>query len=211
MTGQPTVKDLLVLVADGQMEFTVRGLLTRWQSLEFREVSADIYVHPAKAPGCLLRAHDFVRAFQRQYGYALVMFDREGCGNSQETREALEAEVEARLAAAGWKDRSAAIVLDPELEVWVWSDSPEVDAALGWSGRTPSLTQWLRSEGFLRQGEAKPRDAKRAVDEAMRVAGKRRSSAIYRRLAERVSLHRCADPAFRKLKAVLQSWFPQAP
>jgi hypothetical protein len=32
------------------------------------------------------------------------------------------------LFTSGWENRAAAVVLDPELEIWVWSDSPEVEA-----------------------------------------------------------------------------------
>ena len=53
--------------------------------------------------------------------------------------ENLETEAEQRLSSSGWDDRAVAIVLDPELEIWVWSDSPEVDDVLGWRGRIPRL------------------------------------------------------------------------
>jgi hypothetical protein len=207
MSSAPGVKDLVVLAADGQMEFAVRGLLGRGASLRFREISADIYVHPSKDPGCLLRAHDFLRPFVRQYLHAVVMFDLDGCGRAGHSREAIEEEVEQRLLISGWEDRAAAVVLDPELEAWVWSDSPEVDAVLGWTGRQPPLAHWLRSEGYLLPDELKPRDPKEALEEALRIVRKRRSSATYRELAQRVSLQRCSDPAFVKLKAILQRWF----
>jgi hypothetical protein len=139
-----------------------------------------------------------------------VIFDREGCGRQQLGRELLETEVEQRLAASGWGDRAAAVAIDPELEIWVWSDSPEVDAALGWSGRDPSLSNWLVAEGFRNANERKPREPKRAVEEALRIARKRRSSAIYEQLAKRVGLQRCADVAFLKLTATLQRWFGTA-
>jgi len=207
MTPEPAVKDLVVLVADGQMKSAVEGLLTRGRSLKCRDVSSDIYVHPAKDPGCLLRAHDFLRPFCRQYHRAVVMLDREGSGREGLPREELEAEIEQRLSTSGWGERAAAIVLDPELEIWVWSDSPEVDAALGWSGRTPSLAAWLVSQGYRVPGQHKPQEPKKAMEEALRIARKQRSSAIYLRLAQRVSIQRCADPAFTKFKTVLQRWF----
>jgi hypothetical protein len=207
MTAEPLVKDLVVLAADSQMEFTVRGLLSRGKSLRFREVSYDIYVHPAKDPGCLLRAHEFMRPFHRQYAHALVMLDREGCGRSDSSREALEEELERKLAVSGWGNRAAAVVLDPELEIWVWSDSPEVDAVLGWAGRQPTLEQWLRSAGYRVTAGMKPIKPKQAVEEALRIARKRRSSSIYLQLAQRVGVHRCVDAAFLKFKTLLQEWF----
>jgi len=73
-----------------------------------------------------------------------------------------------------------------------------------------ALSAWLKSEGFRTEEEAKPRQPKRALEEALQLARKRRSSSIYRQLAERVGVHRCTDPAFLKLKTVLQSWFGTA-
>ncbi len=207
MSAAPAVKDLVVLTADRQMEFAVRGLLTRGPSLGFRGLSADFFAHPERDPGCFLRGHDFLRPFCRQYHHAIVMLDREGCGRSDWPRQRLEREIEDRLAASGWDNRAAAVVLDPELEVWVWSDSPEVDSVLGWAGRQPRLADWLRAEGHLRPSENKPHDPKRAVEQALRIVRKQRSSAIYLHLAERVSVQRCVDEAFLKFETLLQEWF----
>jgi hypothetical protein len=210
MTSLPPEKDLVVLAADGQMEFAVKGLLTRGCALGFREVSVDIHVHPAKDPGCFLRGHDFLRAFHRQYRHAIVLFDREGCGREDNPREALEQELEERLSSSGWGDRAAVIVLDPELEIWVWSDSPEVDAVLGWTDRTPCLTDWLQAAGYSTSGQTKPRRPKEALEQALRSVRKGRSSAIFFQLAQRVSVNRCTDPAFLKFKATVQRWFGSA-
>ena len=53
-------KDLILLVADKNMEASLKGLLTRFRSLKLRQVTFDLYVHPERDPGCLLRAHDFL-------------------------------------------------------------------------------------------------------------------------------------------------------
>ena len=36
------------------------------------------------------------------------------------------------------------------------------------------------------------------------------SAKLYRRLADTVSVRRCADPAFREFRATLQRWFPRS-
>lgn len=207
MTSSPANKDLVVLVADKNIEYTVKGLLSRQQSLGVRELSTDIYVHPESDPGCFLRAQDFLRPFHGQYAHTLVMLDRDGCGRENLSRESLEEDLEGRLSKAGWQDRAAAIVLDPELEIWVWSDSPEVDSALGWATKRPGLREWLCSEGYLAGGETKPNRPKEAVVRALRISRKSRSSSLYLQLAECVSTQRCSDPAFVKFKTMLQRWF----
>lgn len=207
MVNRPDVDDLLVLVADANIEFTIKGLLTRPQALGIRPITARVLPHPERDPGCLLRAPEFLRAFRNQYQHALVIFDREGCGRDTHSREELEAELERRLA-PHWGKLAAAVVLDPELEVWLWSDSPHVDRILGWEGREPDLRSWLVQEDYAEQREAKPGRPKEAVEHALRLARKPRSSALYRKLAGTVSFQRCTDPAFARLLDVLRIWFP---
>jgi len=200
-------KDLVVLVADANMEAAVKGLLSRPESLGIRAIDAEILRHPERDPGCFLRAPDFLRSIQARFRHALAMLDREGTGREEMSRIEMEDDLGARLS-ADWGSRSAALVLDPELEVWLWSDSPHVEALLGWKEREQSLASWLVESGYLIEGASKPDPPKEAVQKALRIARKPRSSALYRRLAERVSLNRCEDPTFHRFRDILQLWFP---
>jgi hypothetical protein len=202
----PGSKDLVVLIADKNIEGALRGLLSRPQALGVREVSCDLYVHPERDPGCRLRAHHFLTPFVHKYVHALVVFDREGSGRDEEERAALERQVEGLLSSSGWDDRAAAVVIDPELEIWVWNDSPHVESALGWSGDL-SFKGWLTQKGWLPEGAIKPAHPKTAVEEALRLARRPRSSSMYRELAGKVSTDRCVDAAFLKLKRTLVGWF----
>jgi len=120
----------------------------------------------------------------------------------------LESDMERRLGEAEWQDRAAVIVITPELENWVWSDSPHVDRALGWDRSRAVLRNWLQEKGFLDAGAAKPAHPKEAVELVLRTVRKPRSSAIYFELAQSVSTERCTDPAFLKLRRCLREWFP---
>ena len=202
----PGPRDLVVLIADKNIEGALRGLLSRPQALGLSEISCDLYVHPERDPGCRLRGHHFLKPFAHRYAHALVVFDREGCGREDEERASLESQVEDRLSSSGWDDRAAAVVIDPELEIWVWNDSPHVESALGWSGEM-SLRGWLMQKGWLREGESKPAQPKTAVEEALRVARRPRSSSMYHELARKVGTDRCVDAAFLKLKQTLVRWF----
>ncbi len=207
MASERLVRDLVILVPDSDTHWTMRGLLGREPaSLGFRELDFNVLPHPEKDPGCRLRAPEFLRPLCRQYRHALVMFDREGSGRDSEPREELEKAVERQLTTA-WDDRAAAIVLDPELEVWVWSDSPHVETVLGWKGKTPPLRAWLEQQGLWTPGASKPARPKEAVEAAMRKAKKPRSPSRYQDLASQVSIQRCQDPAFAKLLATLRRWF----
>jgi len=205
--GPGAQKDLIALVADSNAESAVRGLLSRRPSLGIREISADVYVHPERDPGCCRKAHEFLRSFAKAYHHALVLFDREGSGRDDQTRVELEAQVADRLSRAGWGERSEVVVLDPEIDIWVWSGSPHVARMLGWEGPRAELDAWLVDQGFLEPGQAKPSRPKEALEKALWVARKPRSSALYRGLAEKVSLRQCEDAAFLKFKETLRRWF----
>lgn len=210
MSQHPARADLAVLAADRNTEAALKGLLGRWQALGIRPVTWKTYVHPERDPGVFRQAAEFLRPLRGQFAHALVLFDRHGCGREGMegmTAEDLEADLESRLHASGWADRAAAICLDPELEVWVWSSSPEVAAALGWGARAAELRSWLEAHGLWRPHEPKPHAPKEAVEKALWEKRVPRSSAIYERLAQRVGVRRCTDRAFRKLTAVLQRWF----
>ncbi len=200
--------DLLVLVSDRNTEAVVEGILSRPQSLRIRPIVSRILVHPEKDPGCRLHGHELLRIHHEAYRHAIMVFDREGSGADEMSREELEAECEQRLAGVGWKDRGSVIVLEPELEIWIWSDSPVVDEALNWKNRTPKLREWLLDRGFTFTS-SKPNRPKEAVEAVLRAVRKPRSSSLYREIAEKVSFDRCIDPAFLRFRTLLTKWFGQ--
>ncbi len=210
MAGRP-VKELIALVADKSMKVSLEALLRRHRALKMRKLhptQRDIVVQSNFDAGVFLAGPEFLRTQQKRYRYGLVMCDRHGCGRESLTREELEVQMEERLGQAGWQGRAAAIVIDPELEVWLWVDSPHLDEILGWRGRQPPLRDWLRSQGYLEEGQVKPRRPQQCFEEVLAHAQKRRSSSIFGVVAERVSLRGCTDPSFLKLNSVLRTWFP---
>jgi len=150
-----------------------------------------------------------LKVYQKTHDHALVVFDREGCGQEQLTRKELEAHVEQALTEDGWPGNAAVVVIDLELENWVWSISPHVSTALGWRDTDQDVRQWLLEKDFLDVvTQAKPARPKEAMEAVLRHVRKPRSSAIYRELAGKVSLTSCTDPAFLKFRQTLQGWFP---
>lgn len=203
------MKDLVVLVADKNTQFTLQGLFSRNQSLGIRDVSQDydIFVHPQRDPGCYNQCVDFLRSFNGVYNYGLVIFDHEGTGQDNKSREEIETELEQKLNDSGWNNRVSVIVLEPELESWVWSNSPNVEKVLGWEEQPSSLRNWLIDKKFLESEQIKPSRPKEALEATLRFVQKPRSSSIYEQLAKSVGFARCQDESFLKLKSVLQSWF----
>lgn len=200
-------KDLIVLAPDSTFRSVVRALLGRHRSLGIRPVSRDVYLHPYHDPGCARQSAQFLAPFLPTHGKALVVFDREGSGLESAEAAEIERIVQEQLGRSGWEDRARVVVLDPELEVWGWSDSPEVDRCLGWRGRQPALRQWLQDKGFWEPSQPKPRDPKAAMRLVLRETRGGAPPPVLTQLARSVGLGRCTDRAFLRFRDTLRQWF----
>ena len=203
--------DLVCVVADGQIEATISALLNRPRALGIRPVIAEIVRHTESDPGCYERPADILRGYRKDAEHALIILDHAWQGVPAETGAELESLIEEKLRRedmAGW---AVPVVIEPELEAWVFSASPHVDQILGWRGRDPGLRRALEDRNLWKPGNSKPVDPKAALEWATRQAGKRRDTPLYRELARKVSTRGCRDPAFLRLKKLLQGWFPQDP
>ncbi len=202
--------DLIALVADADAEWTVRTLLEkRHAALHIRPISCKVIRCSGHDAGVYQLAEELLRSCVKMADYALVMLDRDGSGREKQSALPIEQDLEARLQRNGWtnsegESRCAAIVLDPELEVWVWSRSPYVPTVLGLDAET--LQQVL--DRFERAPNGKPQRPKEALQTALRRSGRPFSAAIFRELAEKVSLN-ASERAFDKLRSTLQAWFPE--
>lgn len=204
--------DLVVLVADADAEWALRTLLEKRQEalgISLSSTRFQVLRHPRRDPGVFREAHEFLRHYSSRARRALVVLDREGSGQEARSAEELEQDLEQRLQRNGWpleegNPRAAAIVLDPELEIWVWSRSAHVPEVLGLTQE--ELQAFLMEHPCAPNG--KPEDPKAALHGALRLSGRPQSPDIFRELAERVSL-KSDERAFCKLHGVLRAWFPR--
>jgi len=203
------MKDLFVLTADEDMRTTVDRLLKRPRSLGIRQVHYATARHRRRDPGCRTDASRRLRPHLKEYRYAMVVFDRDGCGRDDAPREDIQLEVERDLSRNGWETRSKVIVIEPELENWVWSGSIHVPRILGWNSYD-ELKGWLNEQGRWPDETAKPPYPKEAMYAALAKKGRRVSAAYFNRLADKVSMRGCECPAFGELTDTLQTWFPVA-
>lgn len=100
--------DLIVVVADGNMQATL--------------------VHPRHDPGCWKDGPEILAIKHQHYRHGLLALDWEGCNSkrpAEETRQDLQERLD-RLTTPGC---GTVVVLQPELEIWVFSGSTEVDRA----------------------------------------------------------------------------------
>ena len=206
------MKDLWILVADADIEATMQGLLTQRQAaLGIRDVKFTIMRHQQRDPGCRRQAGSAARSYASDHHHALVVFDKAGSGDEGADRQHIQEAVEEDLRCNGWENRSKAIVIEPELEIWVWSTSPHVGTILGWNEGIEELRGWLHKHQLWPVDKAKPPDPKSALRQAMREQNGRPRAATFMNLARSVGLNTCNDPAFRELRNTLRRWFPASP
>lgn len=211
------MRDCLFLVADKNMEGVLKGYLSRpgihaalgCGPFSF-DARRDLHVaHGQNDPGLYTRAKEFLQPHAKSHRHAAVVMDEEWDGTPGATE--IERRLTDHLTQAGWSlHASCAVVIAPELENWIWQDSPHVCTHLGHAGSFADLRQQLERKGFWRPGEAKPHRPKEAVEEVLRVNRIQRSSAIYRSLASCIGTRGCTDRAFLSLRDAMRRWFPAA-
>ena len=203
-----------MLVADAHMEYATRSLLDRSESLGVARIDSHVIRHPNKDPGCRTDAVNYLRQYIRGFRYSLVLFDHYGCGDRRR-RDEIQRDVEAHLQRNGWEHGAKAIVIEPELEAWLWGDLQTASQCLGWGDNYRRLRDWLASQDLWSKGALKPRKPKEAMIMAMKNASPRnrpkRSARIFQKVAKLAAFEGCQDPAFNEFKETLQSWFPPQP
>jgi hypothetical protein len=161
--------------------------------------------NPLHDSGCRTQSHEFLRPFTLSYTYCMVMFDYEGSGGEGQPKAELAQSVSLLLTKNGWPNRNAVIVIEPELENWVWVKSPNLAKIINWG--EAELPVWLAQEQYKSLEEIKPKRPKEAFEAALRKAKKPRSSSIYQEIAQSVSFKNCTDEAFIQFTQQIEAWF----
>jgi hypothetical protein len=204
-------RDCVFLLADHTMAEVFRAFLGRNQfhqslgcSTFVFDPTQDIVVDEAGSdPGVYNRAHLLLEPYQNSHEHAVVVLDAawDGSPGSFAIATGIEENLRSR-----W-EFYAVVVIDPELEAWIWQDNQHVAEALHYRGNL-SLREWLKQSGDWPEGHTKPPDPKAAIEKALRYTRIPRSAAVYRKVVSRISVHDCTDPAFHKLTERLRTWFP---
>ena len=200
------MKDLVLLVADKNMQATLRGILIRPEAMGIRPLSFDIRVHPGRDGGSRTNGAAVLAVERRRFDHALLIFDLAGSGAGTDDPEFLEKQLNATLAAQ-WEDRAKAIVIAPELDTWMWGADSTLREVFIWPLNEP-IRHWLIGKGFRFDTAGKPVQPKEALEAIVRVHRQARSSALYGKIAGKLSLKRCHDAAFVRMRTQLQLWFP---
>lgn len=205
-------KDLLLYTADADALALMSALLRRPKALGIRPISFDADRHPQRDSGMVQSGPELVRMKKSGYHKVLLLWDFAGCGREHRlSPEALETEIQQRLDGCTWSGRSAAAVLVPELEVWLWHCQPALAAHCGKS--LSEVDEWV--EGFA-QKLGKPLDALKSeqpkelfeylIGQRLRRTISPRDFDEIGKKASLKTLRNCAS--FARINDLLRGWFP---
>ena len=210
-------RDCVFLLADGTMaevlkNFLARGYLEgriKCRTFDF-DFQQDVVVDVRNGNtdgGIHRRAHELLRPYRRSHRNALVVLDQMFGGQRPATE--VREEILENLQRSGWLASSAeVIVIDPELEVWLWQrDNPHVAKAFRYNGPS-TLEGLLESQGLWPARTPKPLKPKEAARWLLRKYRPGSPMVVYARIAANVSVIGCQDPAFNLLVDALRRWFP---
>jgi len=199
-------KDLIVLVADICQEKVIRTVLTcRWHEIPCKEIDFDVYRYPTRDPGVYRMGHEFLREYQSQYRFCLIIIDYEFDG-TPETPEILEKKINNNMDKVGWKERYKTIVIYPELEAWLWGNNQAVYRIIGVYEN--EVRRYAIKKRLLENNEFKPLQPKEIFEYFLRKQKIPKSSSIYENIAGEANIRNCKDSSFLRLKATLSEWFP---
>ena len=159
------MRDLIVLVPDKQAEHVVRGGLSRPQALGIRPVDFKIIVDEGRDGGVRRRGSQLLRVERRQSSHAVLILDYEGCGATDPPGQ-LESSLDAALSEA-WGPNGKAIVVEPEIETWIWGAETHLREVLGWR-YMEGIRTWLSQNSFDFGPSAKPLRPKEALNAVFR-------------------------------------------
>lgn len=148
------MQDLVVLVADKNMQFALKGALGRTQALGIRPLTHEFRTHMGRDGGVRATGVDVLARESNRFRHALMVFDFEGCGQDHDDLLTLEAELDRQLRTV-WDTRAKAIIIFPEVDIWLWGTDVALRDALHWPLEGP-VRNWLLEKGFEFNADNKP-------------------------------------------------------
>lgn len=208
------MRDCVFFVADKTMQETFLGFLTREDRFEQLECGAfefdpnqDLFFAAGQNdPGLFTRAGELLKPFTNTHRKLVVVLDCDWDASPGQT--VIIQQISEQLAASGWEDNQFIVIaIDPELEQWIWQDSPILADELRHLGPV-SLRSSLQARGLWPEGLLKPPTPKELFNQLRQENRVKKSSSIYKRIATAVPVAACQDNEFKRLVAQLQAWFP---
>jgi len=169
--------NLLLVVPDRNWEAVMGAILARPEALAIQPVPWVIRRHPGKDSGVCRKGAQLAASLSRQHTHALLIFDHDGCGDRRPPAE-IERRIRGELK-RHWADRGEAVVVSPELELWIWRARAQIARELG---ITKSEMLLQLEEGGVSRGRSQ--QAHPAEGRTGELASRRQEGKVVGRLRE---------------------------
>lgn len=207
------MKDLLLLAADADAGAFFSSLISRGEALGIRPITLDTDRHPGRDSGVVQSGPELLSMRKGQYRRTLLILDHHGSGRDQRMSPSeLAASLQLRLDQCTWTHKSLVVVLEPEVERWLWSTGAALARHFGVSQDvlTRYANHWCKSVG-LTLDDAKAEKPKELFEGVVRGSLRRTlSPRDFARIGALASVRALsAEPDFVRLRAALRGWFPR--
>jgi hypothetical protein len=191
----------------------------------------DIRVHDRRDPGVWKDSQTILFAERQNYEKCLVILDEawEGAPTPDKIIEDIEGLV---VNEARWtRGRFEVILIRPELEAWIWQRNTHIVEAFGFNGTDKELWAMLEQKSLTLEpgkkkyrfapantlagfppawpkSEPKPKNPKGLVEALTHECRSGPVSGVFNEISSTISLRGCVDPAFKRLRDTLRTWFP---
>ena len=207
------MKDLFVLTADSDAQALIKALLERYRDLQIHPITFDVQRFVGRDPGMVKEGPEIARALVKKADYSrlILVWDHHGSGWEKLGVAEAVARIRQRLDGVTWIGRSAAIVVVPELEEWLWRCPASVARHLGSNSDDLERLVARAASGLNLSRERCCQDRPKELFEAVLYQRKRRTPLPedFKMLGSSANLTNWSDSdTFGHLVAILRSWFP---
>jgi hypothetical protein len=204
------MKDLLVVLEGRDDKEVMRAVLNRPNDLGIRTITFELDRRSRAVP---TQEPDLARDQRKEFQFAICLWDHVGSPYENERPAQAQGKVQARLNQNTLRDCSKALVIDPELEIWLWQDQAAIATVL--EVNAPQLIEWLDDwqKGYFPDkniGALIEQFPKEALEAVFQRAKEKPSAALYRRIASEANLGLWSQASsFQQMRRALRKWFPR--
>ena len=207
------MKDLFVLTADSDAQALIKAVLGRYRDLKIHPISFEVQRFTGRDSGMVKEGPEIARALVKktEYSRLILVWDHHGSGWHTVNAEQAVTRMQQRLDGVTWTDRSAAVVVVPELEEWLWHCPTSIARYLGSNAAELDAVATKAATGLNLSRERCCRDRPEELFEAVLYHEKRRKPLPedFELLGSSADLIRwSASETFGRLVKILADWFP---
>ena len=208
------MKDLFVLTADSDAQAIIRTVLQRNKPLDIRPISFDVQRYAGRDSGMVKDGPEIAREMVKksEYSRLILIWDHHGSGWEGRSSEKATEAIQQRLDGVSWIGNSAAVVLAPELEEWLWHCPDALARHLGLSKAALEREGVNLAPKFGKTFHRCCREVPKELFEAIFYQRERRKPLPrdFEMLAATADLSSWgASASFARFSQILREWFPR--